>query len=596
MPHAKSRRTVKRHEFLRSSGRSDRFTILLRAALVLLAGSVQAWAADRMDLPVVKPVMTCDQLAKINLGNLYGYPATITSSMVMETPKGQFCRVTGKVQQSTLFEIDLPLEHWTQRFLELASNSSAISNAGSCAPAVNGEFAVAFTGGGGGGDQGRTGLRGDTRALDLQLRIDSAYRGSHASVLASKAVIKAFYGQPHRFAYFMGCSGGGRQAMQEVERFPEDFDGVSAGSPVLIDSQHNIFYHPWESYINKRTDGRRILATSRIGILHDAVMAHCAAVSGNLDDVLLQPTACKFDPAWVQCPAGAADTSMCMTAEEVGVAGKLYEGPGDGKGHHFEIAGFSMGSEKMWGLSTADHVANPEAKEGRQMKRLLPPPESNKDNETLENEFRFNQEWFEKTLVLSPLFNAANTNIRAFRQHGGKLILWNGAEDLTVQPEISVAYYQGVQKELGTKTTDSFMRLFIIPGFGHCEGGEIPFQMEILEPLMAWTELHRVPAMILAGKAADDVDRPSLYARDGGVHNPVGRPDLPNKFTRPIYPFPNMAHYSGKGDPYDAASYESVKSGAPVPQKFDTEVKTLIGPNTQKFYHVENGKMLPDNH
>ena len=556
--------------------------------LVLFAGvAVRSHAQDRLDLPAVKPVMTCDQLAKTDLGKVYDYPATITSATLLDTPKGKYCKVIGKVQQSTIFEVDLPLEHWTQRFLELASNSSAIANGGSCAPALNGDLAVAFS------SSGRSGSRENaTWTSDLQQRIDSAYRGIHATTLAAKAVIKVFYGQPQRFSYFMGCSAGGRAAMHEVERFPDDFDGVSAGSPVLIDSQHNIFYHPWESYINKRADGSRILAKSRIGILHDAVMAHCATVSGALDGVLLQPTACQFDSAWVQCKAGATDTLKCLTAEEVGVVENLYKGPGDGKGHHFEIAGFAMGSENIWGLSTVDHVANPEAKEGWQMKRLLPPPESNKDNATLENEFRFNQEWFEKTLVLAPLYNAANTNIRPFQERGGKLILWNGAEDLTVQPEISVAYYQGVQKELGAKMTDSFMRLFMIPGFGHCEGGEMPFQFDTLTPLMAWTELHRAPAMILAGKAAaGGTSGPVLY---GGPHNPVAWPNQPNAFTRPIYPFPNMARYSGKGDPNNAASYESVKSGAPVPQKFYPEMTLLIAPNTQKFYHVENGQLVPD--
>jgi feruloyl esterase len=551
------------------SARFSRCIILSSFGLVLLAGaSAQSRAADRMDLPAVKPVMTCDQLAKIELGKVYDFPTTITSAIVMETPKGQFCKVVGRVQQATVFEVDLPLAHWTQRFLELASNSSAISNGGSCAPAVNGEFAVAFTGGGGGGGQGRSG----PGTPDPRRQIESAYLGTHASVLAAKALIKAFYGQRQRFAYFMGCSAGGRQAMNEVQRFPEDFDGVSAGSPLLVPSQHNTFFHSWETYINKRADGSRILAKSRIGILHDAVVAHCAAASGLLDGVLLQPTACKFDPSWVQCRAGSTDISKCLTTEEVGVVENLYDGATDGKGHHFDIAGFSMGSENIWGLSTGDHVANPESKEG------VP----------------FTEEWFEKTLVLSPLSNTGNTNIRAFQEHGGKLILWNGAEDLTIQPEVSVAYYQGVQKELGAKRTDLFMRLFMIPGFGHCEGGEIPFQFEILTPLMAWTELHRAPTMILAGKAADDAGRSSLYARDVGVHNPVGRSDLPNVFTRPIFPFPYMARYSGKGDPNKAENYESVKSGAAVPQKFYPEVMTLIGPNTQKFYHVEDGQLLPD--
>jgi feruloyl esterase len=389
----------------------------------------------------------------------------------------------------------------------------------------------------------------------------------------------------------MGCSYGGGQGLSEVQRFPVDYDGVSSGSPLIIGAQHNIFYHPWESFINQRADGSRILVKSRIGILHDAVMSHCAAVSGVLDGLLLQPTACTFDPAWVQCKVGATDTSQCLTAEEVGVVDNLYKGPGDGKGHHFELAGFSMGSENMWGLSTADHIANPEAHAGAALKNVLLPPDGDKDMATLESEFRFNQEWYDKTLPRAPLSNSANTNIRPFLKRGGKLILWNGAADLTIQPEVAVAYYQGVQKELGTAATDTFMRLFMIPGFGHCEGGEMPFQFDVLSPLMAWTELHRAPTKIIAGKAVDESPRVTNYGLD---HRPVTTPDQPKAFTRPVFRYPYYARYSGKGDAKDAVSYVAVKSGATIPRQFDTEAILLVAPDNQKFYHVENGQIVPD--
>jgi len=305
--------------------------------------------------------------------------------------------------------------------------------------------------------------------------------------------------------------------------------------------------------------------------------------------------------------------------EEVGVVENLYKGSGDGAGHHFEISGFPMGSELRWQLSTADHFGDPETKEGFQLKRMLLPPESDKDEVTLENGFAFNQEWFDKILVLAPLYNAGNTNLRPFQERGGKLILWNGAEDLTIQPEISVAYYQGVQKVLGAIQTDMFMRLFVIPGMGHCSGGDIPFQLDLLTPLMAWTELHRAPTMLTGGKAAagqngpgaGGAGTPNAAGRAGvqgapagaprggtggawGVHSPLATPSRPNEFTRPIYPFPYMARYTGKGDPNDATSYEPVKSAALIPEVFDTEATRLIGPNTQKFYHVENGHLVPD--
>ena len=592
---------------LKCSARGSRLIVLWCVSLFWVAGFASpARAADYLDLQVVRPVMPCDQLAKADLSKVGNSPMAIKSAAVRDTPKGQFCMVVGSIEPATLFEVDLPIDHWTQRFEMNPSNASLIANAGSCAPALNGEFAVAFDNLGHSGG----GLRTDTSwTPNLQLRIDFAYRANHETVLAAKALIKAFYGQPQRFSYFVGCSEGGREALTEAQRFPQDFDGISAGSPVAIDSTHNIFFHPWESYVNRRPDGSRILAAGRMHILHDAVLEHCAAAAGLLDGVLLQPTACKFDPSWVQCKAGTSDTSNCLTAEEVGVVENLYAGPGDGKRHHFEIAGFAMGTEHRWGLSTADHVANPEAKEGWQLRRLLAPPESGKTATELEDAFAFNQEWYDKTLTLAPLYNAGNTNLRPFEQHGGKLILWNGAEDLTVQPELSVAYYEGVEKELGAKQTDTFMRLFVVPGVGHCNGGDLAFQLDLLSPLMAWTELHRAPEMIIGGKPAEKSpaanggggqnagQRAGMSGGTGGawgLHDPFSTAFRPNEFTRPIYAFPYMARYSGKGDPKDAASYERVKSAAPDPQIFDTEAIKLIGPNTQKFYHVDNGQLVPD--
>jgi feruloyl esterase len=598
------------------SGRHRRSKNFFGLCVLLLTSlAVPTKAADYLDLPVIKPVMACDQLAGADLSKAADAAVVVKLAAVTDTPKGQFCRVTGNIEPSILFEVDLPIDRWTQRFEMNPSNASSIANAGACAPALNGDFAVAFDNLGHSGG----GMRDTAWTSNPQLKIDFAYRANHETVLVAKELIKTFYGQPQRFSYFVGCSEGGREALTEAERFPQDFDGVSAGSPVAIDSTHNIFFHPWESYINKRPDGTRILVKDRLGILHAAVMEHCSDTAGSLDNVLLQPTACKFNPAWVQCKPGAADTSNCLTANEIGVVQNLYAGPGDGKGHHFEIAGFAMGTEHRWGLSTADHVANPEAKEGFQMKRLFASPESEKSQSELEDAFVFNQEWYDKTLTLAPLFNAGNTNLRPFQEHGGRLILWNGAQDLTVQPELAVAYYQGVQKVLGEKTTDSFMRLFVVPGVGHCNGGDLAFQLDLLTPLMAWTELHRAPAFIVGGKpvpaqTAAGVGGMGAGGQNGGtgqnagaraglagatggawgMHNPFATQFRANEFTRPIFAFPYFAQYKGKGDPNDPASYEQVKSAAPVPQVFDTEAAKLIGPGTQKFYRVESGQLVPD--
>jgi feruloyl esterase len=556
--------------------------------LLLVGGVAAARADDHLNLPAVKPLMRCEGLAQAGPGAVEGVPVAVQSAVVTETPKGPFCKVNGTIGGVTVFEVDLPVDHWTQRLLQNAFNASGIANGGSCVPALNGEFAVAF------GNQSAPAPRSPVRNAESPPRTDGS-RATHLTALTAKALIKTFYGQPQRFAYFLGCSAGGAQAMMEVQRHPEDFDGVSAGSPLLLGSLHNIFYHPWESTANRRADGSRILASARLPILHKAVLEHCAAGAGVLDGVLLQPTACRFDRTWVQCKAGVTDSSNCLTSEEVRVVEKLYAGPGDGKGHRFEISGFAIGSELIWQLSTADHIANPEADVGERIKSLLPPPDGDRSAAELNAAFAYTQEWYDKVIASAPSFAATNTDIRPFQQRGGKLILWNGAEDLTIQPEVSVAYYQGVQKALGTKMTDSFMRLFLIPGFGHCLGGEIPFQFDVLTPLMAWTELQRAPEKIVAGRPADGRSAPSPYggARFTGPYTAIAAPDVPNQFTRAVFPFPDRASYSGRGDPGEAASYKPVRSAAPVPQKFDTQVAALFAPDSQRIpekgTHVSDG-------
>lgn len=583
----------------------------LGAALFLLACfAVRLQADDYQNLPVVKPIITCEQLGKTDLGAVVGAKAEIKSATVIDTPKGQYCAIKGTIEPMMGFQVYLPLEHWMQRFVEGAMGNAGISNAGGCSPALNGEFVTAAQGMGQqgpppnqqpgaqqGGPQGGPQAnpnagRDNPESTSLEGRINYAYRANHNAALIAKTLIKAFYGQPQKYSYFMGCSEGGRQALTEAERYPDDFDGITAGAPVAIDSVHNVFYHPWEFHANtKDANGNRILAADRLSILHDAVITHCAAVSGLIDGMLQEPTACKFDPRWVQCANGTTDTSKCLTAAEVGVVEKLYEGPSDGKGNFFEIAGFPLGSENFWKLSVGDQYANRETLEGFAMRRLLPTPESLEPATQLEAEFQYNQAWYEKTMPLAPLFNAANTNLKPFADHGSKLILWHGAEDLTVQPAVSVAFYEGVQKQLGANT-DGTIRFFLLPGVGHCSGGEGPNQIDLLSAIMAWVEMQHAPEKIIAGKTAATGGPGGGM---GGPARPFATPAQPTLFTRPIYPFPFVAKYSGKGDVNDAANYVPVKSSIPVPQIFATQAAKLFGPDNQKFFHVEHGQLVPDN-
>lgn len=447
------------------------FSVLF-AGLILLVGPS---AAKAETLPTIKPVISCEDLAKADLSKATDSSVVVQSATVLETPKGNYCKVRGTIKPAVSFEVDLPIEHWTQRYLEAGCGGmcgdvrASIGNASSCVPALNGEFAVAADDlghSGGMGAPGGGGVMGSFGA-DPEARIDFAYRANHETTLVAKALIQAFYGQPQKYAYFVGCSDGGREALAEAERYPNDFDGISAGAPVLLISLHNSFFHGWEAVVNKRADGTPILLRNRISILHDAVSAHCPTLSGVQDGLLEDPLGCKFDPAWVQCAAGATDTSKCLTGEETAVVEKYYDGPSDAQGHHFTISGYAPGSELQWNLpnsatGSAGGMSGGMAKGNIQ---YLFMPTVLSDDEVAK--FTLNKDWFDRiNQVGAPLYNAGNTNLRPFEAHGGKLILWHGLADDSVPPAMTVAFYQGVQKQLGDKLTDSFVRLFLIPGVG----------------------------------------------------------------------------------------------------------------------------------
>jgi feruloyl esterase len=576
-------------------------------SVAVVAGlSRGAYAVDypSLNLPVVKPIMTCDQFAKADFGKISDARITIKTATILDTPKGAYCRITASVDPEVNFRADLPIERWTQRFVLGAQGryTDITGHASGCMPALNGEIAVATSGGGGNG-RGPGGPGGNSTAANAptdpwgtspQGRINWAYGTNHMIALAVKDLIKVFYGQPQKFSYMVGCSEGGRQTIEEGQRFPEDFDGLSVGAPVIYDGSHNVgFWHGWEYHVDQRADGSIILSQPKLDVLHKAVLAHCAAASGIIDGMLEQPTACKFDKSWVQCAAAATDTSNCLTGEEANVAEQLYLGPNDGK-NFFEIGGWPAGSEWNWRLSTPGKPSSNEAFNPNGLHRTFMPPLSGQSTKDIMAQFAFTQEWWDKTLEMAPLMNAANTNLRPFAQHGDKMILWEGAEDTTVQPAIPISYYEGVQKELGLKMTDSFLRFFLLPGVGHCGGSEGPNQVDTLGPLMAWVEMHQEPKMLIARRASGPNASGGQFSSTNPIPNaPYAEPAQPTAYTRPIFPFPMVAEYTGKGDVNDAANYKAVKGPLKTPEVFDNQTeKKLLGPNNQKFYKAMNDQLL----
>jgi feruloyl esterase len=574
-------------------------SLLLIATVLGTAGLVNVGhaAATQASLGVIRPITSCPELAKTDLDRIADAPGKVVSAELTDTPKGPFCRIVAQFEPFIVATINLPTQHWTQRFVMSGGGGGApgpngYRQAGTCAPALNGEFAVS------GNNLGRFGqaTRDDTFTAKFwevagspQRRIDWAYRADHVTVLASKVLIKAYYGRAARYSYFIGCSGGGREALVEAQRYPEDFDGVSAGAPAALETAEETTFHLWIIQANRRADGTNILMPAKRKLVHDAVVEHCDTLSGIKDGLLEDPRACDFNPASLQCASGA-DTAGCLTAEEVTVLRKLYDGAADDQGHHF-LFGLERGGEVFWNLANTPTAEPPAARMAAMQRAYAMLPDITPTLADFNQSTDFTQGNFELGSALSPLYDALNTDLGPFAARGGKLILWHGLADFMIPPRMTLAYYQGVRHFMGTAASDRFLRLFLLPGVGHCGGGDGLDQIDTLSALMAWTELKRPPTQIMTGRGAS-ADASAV------VNSGLPRPSAPYATpmptlvaTRPVYPYPYVAHYAGAGDPKDGGNFAPVNGPMEPAPAFDYEALKLIGPDNQHDYAVKNGRL-----
>lgn len=72
--------------------------------LLAPAAQSQIQSPPYTNLAVIKPVISCTDLAKADLSKAADRPGTIQSAEVIDTAKGQFCKVLGTVASSVAFE------------------------------------------------------------------------------------------------------------------------------------------------------------------------------------------------------------------------------------------------------------------------------------------------------------------------------------------------------------------------------------------------------------------------------------------------------------------------------------------------------------
>ncbi len=532
-----------------------------RLLLILFAALSVASPARAAELPVVEPRASCSDLLAVDLTDIGG-AGSVVASVTETTSNGlPVCAVELVLAPQINASVILPQESWTQRYLQVGCGGlcgvvSLVSGASSgCAVLDAGGFVMAATDMGHAGGMDNDGSWG----ADAQLRADFAYRAQHVTSLAAKALISAYYGQAPAYSYFNGCSDGGREALMEAQRYPEDFDGIIAGAPAMLFQVQNTLYHGWMAASNTDAEGGNILLSDRLPLIHAAVLAACDGLDGLEDGLVSEPARCTFDPASLVCAEGA-DPAFCLTAEEADVVQKFHDGPRDAETGAALTAGQPLyGSELNW-----QGVYVPDTSGGHTLSSTVVPPvirylafEQERPEMQL-TDLAFSEDTLDALRARHGLFDATNPDLGAFAGQGGKLILWHGLADPHISPANTLAYHKALLAQMGGEEVAGFERLYLFPGMGHCGGGQGPSAIDLLTPMMTWVEDGIAPEEIIAGSTDEtsSFGQPDGGQRRGGADfTDLGVAPLPD-MTRPVYPWPAVAAYVGSGAATEAANWE----------------------------------------
>jgi hypothetical protein len=550
---------------------TPRATAASRSYLTVGATASRRTAApvDSKALPqlgTLTPKYSCSELASQDFSQVPGAPTTILSATLVTPASGStvtypYCQVDGIVAPQVQFQLQLPTTSYAQRYLQEGCGgycgsvgvsqpaASGQADIDECVPLNNGEFAL------GQDDEGHIG-GGNTEAWavdDPVLKVDFGYLSEHVFAVAAKAIIASFYGQAPRYSYYDGCSDGGREALMEAQRFPDDFNGIIAGAPAFNQAALNAMEEPYESTADETSSGQPILTAAKAAVLHTDIIQQCAD-PGLKDGTIQDPRDCQPDWATIQCAAGATDTSSCLTADEVAAAKRLYAGAVAPDGEHLYTGGEPYGAEGAWPGIVIPAAGTTEDATffhsiGLGYLRWVG-LWRDKLSLNLDTGFPFGQQTFDEYVAknnpanLASVVDATDPNLTAFYRAGGKLIQWQGWADQFIPPYGSVAYRQAVIDTMGAATVSKFYRLYMFPGVYHCGGGYGPNVFDLLTPLMNWVERGQAPDRVVAALVSGGTGAAGTGPATGTV-----------ELTRPVYPYPEEVRYSGSGSTTEASSF-----------------------------------------
>ena len=528
-------------------------------AVSILFLTIATAAGQSGNGPADADSQTCAALRQLKLDKVAGGPAIVISAQLIDVPGGirradlnrsgysdgtgwlhsairQYCDVKGYVAPQNKFELKLPLrQDWNHKFFFYACGGFCGSvESADCDIGLIRGYASAT---GNGGHDSANGFDGIWAANAPELQEDFGWRSNHVVTLIAKAITSSYYGNPIRYSYIAGQSKGGQGVLMEAQRFPEDFDGYLPVAPVYDYTGRNTIAAAWFWRALHDGHGGSVLNAAAADVVHRSVLQHCGAQAGVYEGVVADPPSCKWQPEMAACTVGS-ESSDCLTPRQATAIKTLMKPATNSKGEVVYAYFYLPGTETHWEGWNYFGVAQP-GKPARMANRDLP----------LEFERYFVDERVRN--VVDPLafdfdlepatfsrsrriYDAVSPDLRPLKSRGAKILLWHGWADGAIAATSSIGYYESVVKFMGGRgQTDDFFRLFLLPGVQH--GGQGPgfTEFDALTALEKWVEKGQSPDKLIASR------------RKGNVL----------ESSRPVYPYPIQARYSGTGDPKQPDSF-----------------------------------------
>jgi len=555
---------------------ADRLSLCGLTALILMASTAPMAAAQT-------PASCADLAGMVIPASAIGLPTTggaVTSATVVPGAGAgaalvaEYCRVNGRISPvdpsapNILFRVALPTA-WNKKALMYGGGGfdGSIPNVAGNVPAgatdkplpVTRGYAVFAS------DSGhQAGSRG---SLDGSFGLNDESLANWGGDALKKTrdaamyIITARYGAAPLKSYFAGGSTGGREALQSIQRWPQDWDGAIAWYPAW--NQASAMLGGQVATLALSKPGAYLNANKRLALFQSAMQA-CDGLDGVIDGLISNQAACNatFDPATamlsaspLRCSGGIDTGDTCLSDAQI-AAVRTMNAPA-----HFAFP-LARGNKEypgynVWGADLGITSASPvqpivvflnlgSAQPANPMPTTAPYISQQLDGvlkNIITRDLTFNplsfdpqqrSEWSLRWRELSRMIDQS-PDIFEFAARGGKLLLAHGLQDVLVSARATEDYYERLLQMFGRDIVGSFVRFYEVPGFGHAVSSQFNATWDSLTALEQWAEGGVAPANQVT---VDTIGVP-------------GR-------SRPLCDYPKWARYNGIGDVNAAASFTCV--------------------------------------